>query len=164
MITIRDYRPSDWPDVDRIYREGLRTGVATFETCPKAQDTWEGESVTGSALIAETGTGVLGWAVLWPVSDRCAYAGVAEVSVYVGEAARGHGVGKRLLEALVQRSETLDIWTLQAGIFEDNPGSQAIHRACGFRHMGTRERIGKLNGVWRNTMVWERRSSVVGID
>lgn len=164
MITIRPYAPEDWPAVERIYREGIATGVATFEGTPKPRAQWEGNSVPGSALIAEEDGATLGWATLWPVTDRCAYAGVAEVSVYVGATARGKGVGKLLLQALVEKSEKLGLWTLQAGIFEDNPGSQAIHKACGFRHMGTRERIGKLNGVWRNNMIWERRSTIVGVD
>lgn len=164
MIKTRLYTPNDWNDVDRIYQEGLKTGLASFETQPKKRGDFEVKSVPESAIVAVEGEQVLGWAVLWPVSDRCAYAGVAEVSVYVGENARGKGVGKILLGALVKRSEDLGIWSLQAGIFEDNYGSQAIHKACGFRHMGTRERIGKLHGVWRNNMIWERRSNVVGID
>lgn len=164
MVTVRSYTPEDWPEVERIYREGIETGVATFEGTPKPRAQWQGESVPGSALVATEDNLILGWAILWPVSDRCAYAGVAEVSVYVGAAARGKGVGKILLQALVEKSEELGLWTLQAGIFEDNPGSQAIHSSCGFRHMGTRERIGKLNGVWRNNMIWERRSKIVGVD
>lgn len=164
MITTRAYTPADWPSVDRIYREGLETGLATFETEPKLQADFEGKSVPGSALVAVDGDAVVGWAVLWPVSDRCVYGGVAEVSIYIGAEARGKGVGKTLLKALIVRSEELGIWSLQAGTFEDNHGSQAIHKACGFRLLGIRERIGKLHGVWRNNMIWERRSDKVGID
>lgn len=164
MITTRDYSPADWPDVDRIYREGIKTGLATFETEPKAQAGFEGKSVKNSALVATEDDHVLGWAVMWPVSDRCVYGGVAEVSVYVGEDARGKGVGKLLLNALITRSEELGFWTLQAGIFPENEASRAIHEACGFRVFGVRERIGKLHGVWKDNMQLERRSSINGID
>ncbi|NVJ69656.1 MAG: N-acetyltransferase family protein [Alphaproteobacteria bacterium] len=164
MITTRDYNSADWADVDRIYQEGIKTGLATFETEPKAQADFETKSVKNSALVATDGKRILGWAILWPVSDRCAYRGVAEVSVYIGEEARGKGVGKLLLNALIKRSEELGFWTLQAGIFEDNFGSQALHKSCGFRHIGTRERIGKLHDNWRNNMIWERRSTTVGGD
>jgi len=164
-MNIRPYRPSDWPDVERITQEGIDTGVATFETKPKPQAAWEKQSLSGSQMVAETAGGVvMGWALLWPVSDRCAYAGVAEVSVYVAASAQGQGVGKALLNALIQISEQeLGIWTIQAGIFEDNPGSIALHKACGFRVLGIRERIGQLDGVWRNNMQLERRSKVVGV-
>lgn len=164
MISIRAYTPADWTAVDRIYREGLKTGLATFETTPKQQTDFEGKSVPDSAIVATENGAVIGWAILWPVSDRCVYGGVAEVSIYLGEDARGKGVGKQLLNALVTRSEELGIWSLQAGTFEDNIPSQAIHKACGFRLVGIRERIGKLHGVWRNNMIWERRSTRVGID
>ncbi len=164
MISTRDYQPADWPDVDRIYQEGIKTGLATFETTPKAQADFEDKSVKRSALIAEEDGRILGWAVLWPVSDRCVYGGVAEVSVYVGEDARGKGVGKTLLKALIDRSEELGLWTLQAGIFPENKASRAIHEACGFRVFGVRERIGKLHGVWKDNMQLERRSKVNGID
>ncbi len=165
MTKIRDYQHTDWAAVDRIYKEGIKTGLATFETEPKEQAYWEQTSIPKSQLVAVAEDGkVLGWAVLWPVSDRCAYKGVAEVSVYVGENARGMGLGKKLLNALIKRSEELGFWTLQAGIFEDNPGSQAIHKSCGFRIIGVRERVGKLHGVWRNNMILERRSAVNGLD
>ncbi|MFC4347412.1 GNAT family N-acetyltransferase [Kordiimonas lipolytica] len=164
MITTRDYSPTDWPDVDRIYREGIKTGLATFETKPKAQADFEGKSIKNSTLVATEDDHVLGWAVMWPVSDRCVYGGVAEVSVYVGEDARGKGVGKLLLNALITRSEELGFWTLQAGIFPENEASRAIHEACGFRVFGVRERIGQLHGVWKDNMQLERRSSINGID
>lgn len=162
-MKIRPYDAADWPEVERIYAEGIATKVATFETQPKAQSKWEKDSIDGSAFVAENSGGVLGgWAVLWPVSDRCAYAGVAEVSVYVGGNARGQGVGKALLNELVSKSEKLDIWTLQAGIFEENTASIKLHEKCGFRLVGIRERLGALDGVWKNIAFMERRSSVVG--
>ncbi len=163
MTTIRPYSPSDWTDVERIYAEGIATGMATLETEPKKQDKWEQDSVPNTAIVAQADGGdVQGWAILWPVSDRCAYAGVAEVSVYVAGSARGQGIGKVLLKELVSRSETRGIWTLQAGIFEENIGSVKLHEKCGFRIVGVRERLGALNGNWKNIVSMERRSSVVG--
>ncbi|PCI59791.1 MAG: N-acetyltransferase [Kordiimonadales bacterium] len=164
-MRVRPYKREDWPSVESITREGIATGVATFETEPKTQSTWEKESLQGSQLVAEAeDRTILGWTILWPASDRCVYAGVAEVSVYVSAEAQGRGVGKALLRELIRLTEEeLDIWTIQAGIFEDNPGSIALHKACGFRILGYRERIGKLHGVWRNNLQLERRSSKVGI-
>lgn len=162
-MNIRAYSPKDWPAVERIYAEGIATKLATFETQPKAQEKWQNESVPGSALVAETDAGTIGgWAVLWPVSDRCAYAGVAEVSVYVGNNSKGKGVGKNLLQELVKTSESLGLWTLQAGIFEENKASIALHEKCGFRLVGVRERLGALDGVWKNIVLMERRSNAVG--
>lgn len=164
MTTIRPYLPADWPDVQQIYADGIATKVATFETKPKPQNQWESESVNSSAIVAElpNSDSLAGWAILWPVSDRCAYAGVAEVSVYVGSNARGAGVGKALLRELVTISERLDIWTLQAGIFEENLPSIRLHEKCGFRIVGVRERLGALDGIWKNIVLMERRSEVVG--
>lgn len=163
MTLVRDYRPADWPVVEAIYEEGIRTGLATFETSPKSRDAWEGTSVKNSQLVAEADDRTLwGWALLWPVSDRCAYRGVAEISVYVAASARGKGIGKLLLNALVVRAESLGIWTMQAGIFEDNKASIRLHEACGFRTVGVRERLGALNGIWKNVMLMERRSDTVG--
>lgn len=166
MMKIRPYIHADWPQVRNIYAEGISTGVATFETTPKPQNKWEDESVPCSQLVAEGKDGtLLGWITLWPASDRCVYAGVAEVSVYVATAAAGKGIGKALMTDLIRLTEEkLTIWTIQAGIFEDNPASLALHKSCGFRVLGTRERIGKLNGVWRDNIQLERRSDVVGID
>lgn len=165
MTRTRPYKKPDWPVVERIMQEGIDTGVATFETKPKPQEKWEKESIPSTQLVAVDKTEtILGWAALWPVSDRCAYAGVAEVSIYVSEKAQGRGVGKLLLTAIIDKSETLGIWTIQAGVFENNPGSIALHLSCGFRLIGTRERIGKLHGVWKNIQQLERRSTLVGTD
>ncbi|MCJ9427665.1 GNAT family N-acetyltransferase [Kordiimonas marina] len=163
MVTLRPYRTDDWPAVRRIYAEGIETGIATFETEPKPQQTWEGKSVPGSQLVAEEDGDVIGWALLWPVSDRCAYRGVAEVSVYIAASARGRGVGKALLTALNGLSEELGIWTQQAGIFAENTASIGLHEACGYRLVGIRERLGCLDGRWRNIAFMERRSTVVGV-
>lgn len=162
-VSIRPYQPADWPHVQRIYQEGIDTGLATFETAPKPQAKWESQSIEGSAIVATGFEGdILGWAVLWPVSDRCAYAGVAEVSVYVGAAARGKGVGSKLLAKLTELSEALGLWTLQAGIFAENTGSIELHKRCGFREIGVREKLGALHGNWKDVMLMERRSKSVG--
>jgi len=165
MAHIRPYNSTDWPAVARIMQQGIDTGVASFETTPKPQEKWEKDSISGTQMVAvDAQDTVIGWIVLWPVSDRCAYVGVAEVSVYVAPEAKNQGVGKLLLNALIKKSEKLGLWTLQAGIFEDNPGSIALHKSCGFRLLGVRERIGKLRGVWKNSQQFERRSSIAGVD
>ena len=152
-----------WPQVKAIYEQGLATGHATFETQAPTWETWDVGHLAHSRLVAvDTNDQVLGWAALSPVSGRCVYGGVAEVSVYVADAARGQGVGRQLLAALVAESEKNGIWTLQAGIFPENTASLRLHEAHGFRVLGQRERIGKLAGVWRDTVLLERRSAVVG--
>ena len=163
-MKIRPYSSDDWPDVERIYAEGIATGLATFETAPKPQYAWETNSISDSALVLEDSgeLGIMGWAVLWPVSNRAAYAGVGEVSVYVGAHARGRGAGKMLLKNLINTSESLGIWTLQAGIFEANTLSVSLHEKCGFRNVGMREKIAALNGIWKNIILMERRSKMVG--
>ena len=163
-MKIRPYSSDDWPNVERIYAEGIATGLATFETEPKSQDNWESGSIQGSAIVLEgsNGASILGWAVLSPVSSRAAYAGVGEVSLYVGANARGHGAGKTLLTELITTSEAIGIWTLQAGIFEENTLSVSLHEKCGFRIVGTRKKIATLNGDWKNIILMERRSKLVG--
>ncbi len=156
--------PQHWEDVKRIYEEGIGTGNATFQTAAPEWEEWNKAHLQTCRLIAVENDKLLGWAALTPVSDRCVYAGVAEVSVYIAEAARGKGMGKQLLRALINESEQHNLWTLQAGIFPENTGSIKIHEACGFRIIGKRERIGKMNGVWRDTILLERRSNTVGID
>ena len=161
-ITIETMKPEDWEAVRAIYQQGIATGNATFETEPPEWETWDASHLQKCRLVARAGSQVLGWAALTPVSGRCVYAGVAEVSVYVARAARGRGVGKALLNALITESEQNGIWTLQAGIFPENAASIALHKACGFRGVGYRERIGQMNGVWRDVILMERRSKVVG--
>ena len=123
---------------------------------------WDGAHLRGARLLAKIDNRIVGFAALNPVSTRPAYAGVAEVSLYVGSSSRGQGIGQALLKALVQKSETLGLWTLQAVIFKENVGSIALHKRCGFREVGVRERIAELNGVWRDTVLLERRSEEVG--
>lgn len=155
-------RPADWPEVRRIYAEGISTGHATFEAEPPAWDAWDAGHRPDCRLVVRDGDSLLGWAALAPVSGRCVYGGVAEVSVYVAQAARGRGVGRRLLGALIEESERQGIWTLQAGIFPENESSLRLHRAVGFRDVGRRERLGRLGGDWRDVMLLERRSAEVG--
>jgi len=155
--------PHDWPAVRRTYEEGIATGLATFETTAPDWDEWNQSHLPSCRLVACRDGKVAGWAALSPVSDRCAYAGVAEVSVYVAEGHRGHGVGRTLLDALVTASEAQGIWTLQAGIFAANMGSVSLHEHCGFRVVGRRERLGQLNGVWHDVLLLERRSDIVGV-
>jgi phosphinothricin acetyltransferase len=162
-IEIAALRSSDWESVSRIYAEGIATGHATFETAIPSWEEWDGAHLATPRLVARDAERTLGWAALSPVSGRCVYGGVAEVSVYVAAAARGRGVGRSLLEALVAQSEAAGLWTLQAGVFPENEASLAIHRLCGFREVGRRERIGKLGGVWRDVVLLERRSRVAGV-
>jgi phosphinothricin acetyltransferase len=163
-ILIRKMTPEDWPAVAKIYAEGIQTGQATFQAEVPTWEDWDRAHVTNCRLVALADTGeIMGWAALTPVSGRCVYAGVAEVSVYVGAAFRGQNLGSQLLSQLVAESEAEGFWTLQAGIFPENVGSVRIHEKAGFRIVGYRERIGQLAGVWRDTLFLERRSSRVGL-
>jgi L-amino acid N-acyltransferase YncA len=163
-MEIQNMQPAHWQFVKAIYEEGIVTGHATFETQSPGWEDWNEAHLQEPRLIALDHDQITGWAALTPVSGRCIYAGVAEVSVYVGKDQRGKGVGKTLLRALVEASEKNNFWTLQAGIFPENTSSLKIHETCGFRIIGCREKIGKMNGIWRNTFLLERRSGLVGID
>ena len=164
MLTIQPFSGVHWPEAKAIYEAGLATGNATFQTEAPTWEAWDQSHLGHSRLVAtDDAGGVLGWAALSPVSGRCVYGGVAEVSVYVAAEARGQGVGRQLLAALIAEAEAHGMWTLQAGIFPENLASLKLHEALGFRTVGYRERIGKLHGVWRNTVLLERRSSVVGV-
>ena len=151
-------RASDWEQVRAIYLEGIRSGHATFETDAPSWETWDEGHHQFARLVMRDEEAILGWAALSPVSKRHVYCGVAEVTVYVSETARGQGIGRALLEALIQQSEQNGIWTLQASIFPENIASVQLHLRCGFREVGRRERIATLNGVWRDTLLFERRS------
>jgi L-amino acid N-acyltransferase YncA len=161
---IEEMRASDWPEVRAIYLEGIATGNATFETGAPSWEEWDGGHLSSCRFVARMNEGIGGWAALKPVSSRQAYSGVMEVSVYVTASARGCGMGRALLEALVSASEQNDVWTLQAGILAENLASLELHRRCGFREVGRRERIGKLKDAWRDVVLMERRSKCVGID
>ena len=163
-IVIQQMTTADWPRVKQIYLEGIATGHATFETAAPSFEQWDQAHLPVARLVAQQGGGIAGWAALSLVSQRCVYGGVAEVSVYVSLSSQASGVGRKLLEALISESEQNGIWTLQAGIFPENVGSLVLHQRCGFREVGRRERIGKMNGVWRDTILLKRRSMTVGID
>lgn len=154
---------ADWPAVADIYREGIATGHATFNTEAPSWEEWDRSHLAACRLVAVDGHEVLGWAAMIPVSDRCVYSGVAEESVYVSARARGRGVGRLLLEGLIAASEGQGIWTLQAGIFPENTPSIALHERLGFRLVGRRERLGKMaSGQWRDVLMLERRSPTIG--
>lgn len=160
---IRELCTDDWDAVRAIYAEGIATGNATFETQVTTWEDWDAGHLPTCRLVARKGERIAGWAALSPVSGRCVYAGVTEVSIYVAADARGQGVGKALLAALVEASEQEGIWTLQAGIFPENEASIVLHKRCGFRVVGRRERLGQMDGVWRDVLLMERRSDVVGV-
>jgi len=161
LISIRPLIPTDWEDVRRIYLEGIATRQATFETEAPAWEEWDAKHLQFARLVAESqDRTLLGWAALSAVSSRRVYSGVAEVSVYVAEKSRKRGIGRILLQRLIEESEAHGIWTLQAGIFPENVASVRTHVSCGFRVVGTRERIAKLDGNWRDTLILERRSSL----
>ncbi len=163
-IEIQQMNTQDWEVVSRIYKMGIDTGNATFETEVPTWQHWDAAHVQACRLIAIIENEVVGWAALSPVSSRCVYDGVAEVSVYVDTAQGGKGIGSKLLESLIQKSEEAGFWTLQSGIFPENVASLKIHKRLGFREIGYREKIGKMNNVWRDNIILERRSKTVGID
>lgn len=154
----------DWDEVTSIYHEGIGTGDATFETNVPEYEQWDKSHLRDCRLVARAEGKVIGWAALSPVSTRCVYSGVAELSIYVTVLARGIGVGKVLLSAVIDESESIGMWTLQAGIFPENATSIALTKACGFKEVGRRERIGQMDGIWRDVILLERRSTVVGIE
>lgn len=162
-ITIADMKMDDWKAVRDIYRQGIETGNATFETDVPDWVVWDRNHRADCRLIIRSQDRSVGWAALSPVSQRTVYSGVAEVSVYVAKEVRNRGIGKALLSALVMAAENAGIWTLQAGIFPENKASIALHLRCGFRKVGCRKRIGQLHGTWRDVILMERRSLVVGI-
>lgn len=164
-LVVEEMRAGDWEEVRAVYLEGIATGDATFERTAPSWETWDASHMKEARLVVREGARLKGWAALSRVSSRAVYAGVAEVSVYVAAAARGEGVGLALLESLVEASERAGVWTLQAGIFPENSASVRLHLRCGFREVGRRERIGRTtDGRWRDTLLFERRSTIVGLD
>lgn len=162
-MTIEPMIAGDWEAVRRIYLEGIATGHATFETDAPTWSQWDQARLPHGRLVARVGGMVRGWAALSSVSSRPAYRGVAEVSLYVEAAGRGQGIGTALLEAQIEAAEAAGIWTLQGAIFPENLASLALVKRGGFREVGRRERIGQRDGLWRDTILVERRSLVVGI-
>jgi len=159
-VTIEDLRADDWPACALIYEEGLDIG--TFEESVPSWAQWDNTHLPEPRLVAREGDEILGWAALGPVSRRPCYAGVTENSLYVARSARGRGVGRALLEELVRRADEAGVWTIQAGILGGNDASVALHERCGFRVVGTRERIAQKRGVWRDVVLMERRSPFIG--
>jgi L-amino acid N-acyltransferase YncA len=158
-IDIRDLRPGDWPEVARIYAEGIATRNATFETDVPSWEVWDGVHLHHPRLVGTVEGGVIAWAAVLPVSARPVYRGVAEISLYVADGYRGQGVGAALLERFVESAEAAGIWTLQTSVFPENKASLALLERFDFREVGVRERIGQLDGVWRDTVLLERRSA-----
>jgi L-amino acid N-acyltransferase YncA len=161
-LNIQELSEQDWEDIKEIYLQGIQTGNATFQTEAPPSEQWFKDHISDCSIGCFQDGKMLGWAALSKVSSRCVYSGVAEVSIYVRKDARGRGVGNFLLEDLIQISETLGYWTLQAGIFPENVSSIRLHTTNGFREVGRRERIGKLHNVWRDVILYERRSGVIG--
>jgi L-amino acid N-acyltransferase YncA len=161
-MELQPMQPDDWPAVRAIYEAGIATGNATFETAAPNWPAWDAGHLAEHRLVARDEDGwVIGWTALAPVSDRCAYAGVAEDSIYVAPGAQGLGVGRILLAAVVASAEQAGIWTVQTGIFPENQASVRLHEACGFRVVGRRERLGRLHGRWRDVLLLERRSPAI---
>jgi phosphinothricin acetyltransferase len=158
QLLIRQLKREHWLAVQAIYEQGIAGGNATFETEAPSWEDWDKTHLEGHRLVALQGGEVVGWAALAPVSERCVYAGVAENSVYVADSAQGRGVGRALLDELIRRSEQDGIWTIQTGIFPENVASLDLHKRCGFRVVGTRERIGRHHDVWRDVVFMERRA------
>lgn len=161
-LFVNRMQAEDWQQVCAIYLEGIATGNATFETDAPQWERWNQAHLQFARLVVRAGDAILGWAALSPVSARAVYRGVAEVSLYVSAEQRGKGIGQKLLTCLIEESEKNGIWTLQAGIFPENMASIVLHRKCGFREVGRREKLGKLNGRWRDVTMLERRSQNVG--
>jgi phosphinothricin acetyltransferase len=156
-LEVRHFRDEDWSAVHAIYAQGIATGNATYETEPPSFERWSASHPSEHRFVAVCDGAVVGWVAGSPVSDRCAYAGVLEDSVYVDARAQGQGIGRHLLEAFIAHADAAGIWTIQSGIFPENVASVELHRRCGFRVVGTRERLGQLNGTWRDVLLMERR-------
>jgi phosphinothricin acetyltransferase len=161
-MQIRDLRPEDWPDVARIFEEGIASGNATFEVASPSWEGWDSAHLADHRLVVTLDGEVVGWAALSAVSDRACYSGVAEHSIYIAERVRGLGFGRQLLAALIASSEAAGFWTLQAGIFPENEASIALHTSLGFRVVGVRQRLGRADRGWRDVVLLERRSEVTG--
>lgn len=163
--TIEEMKESDWEQVSSIYLDGIKTGIATFQTEAPSWEDWDKGHIRSCRLVAKSRNKVLGWAALSPTSSRCVYKGVAEVSIYIGKECKGQGIGTALLAHLIKESEKNGFWTLQSGIIAKNAASIALHKKCGFREVGIREKVAKMNNTeWMDVMFMERRSKIAGID
>lgn len=164
MIAIKPLLPAHATAVLRIYGEGLQTGNATFNTIVPSWNEWNSNHHLHTRFVAVAGEEVLGWVALSPVSSRGCYSGVAEFSIYIGELHRGKGIANLLMQKMIEESEANDIWTLYSATFEKNFASVELQKKFGFRVIGYRERIAKLNNIWHNTVILERRSKITGAD
>jgi len=160
-IAVEELLPEHWPEVSRIYADGISTGDATFETDVPSWDDWDRSHLSEHRFVALRGGAVVGWVAVRTVSERCVYDGVVENSVYVDERVRGSGVGRLLLERLIASTEAAGIWTIQTGIFPENEPSLRLHQRVGFELVGRRKRLGKLHGAWRDVLLLERRSDAI---
>jgi L-amino acid N-acyltransferase YncA len=163
IMEIKTIEEKNYPAIAEIYLQGIATGHATFQTEAPEWEAWDKSHLAFCRLAAFVNGEMLGWAALSPVSSRCVYGGVAEVSIYVASSARGKGIGKMLFTQLIKESEENGLWTLQSGVFPENIGSIKLHEDMGFRKIGCREKIGNMNGVWRDNVIMERRSKIVGV-
>jgi L-amino acid N-acyltransferase YncA len=161
VVEIRPLAQADWPRVEAIYAEGIATGDATFETAPPSWEEFDAGRLPDHRFVAVENGEVVGWIAVSPTSSRECYAGVVENSVYVAETARGRGVGRALMDALIASTEAAGIWTIQTGVFPENEATLALHERAGFRVVGRHERIAQLDGVWRDTLLLERRSASI---
>ncbi|CAM4179453.1 GNAT family N-acetyltransferase [Zobellia nedashkovskayae] len=161
-IELKAMLPEDWQSVSKIYAEGMSTGYATFEQQTPTYEAWSTNHLEHCRLVAFLGDKCMGWAALSPVSKRAVYCGVAEVSIYILQDAQGKGVGSKLMQALISESEENGFWTLQSGIFPENKGSIRLHEKMGFRYIGKREQIAQRDGIWKDNLLFERRSKIVG--
>jgi phosphinothricin acetyltransferase len=160
-VVVRELREEDWPAVLEIFEQGIAGGNATFETAAPSWEAWDRSQLDGQRWVAVESGRVVGWVAAHPVSLRPCYRGVVEHSVYVHDEWQGRGIGRLLLERLVESTEADGIWTIQTGVFPENEASLALHEKCDFRVVGTQEKLGKMNGVWRDVVVIERRSSAI---
>lgn len=163
--TIEEMKESDWDEVSKIYLEGINTGIATFQNSLPTFEVWDNGHIKSCRLVAKCDGKILGFIALSPTSSRPVYSGVAEVSIYIEENYRGLGVGKALMTSLIKLSEENNFWTLQSGIIRENAASIELHKKCGFREIGVREKVAKMdNSIWHDTVLMERRSKIVGMN
>ncbi len=160
-ITIKSMLPEHWSEVAIIYQDGVETGMATFEKEIPSWEVWDSNHIKACRIIAVLNKKIVGWAALSPVSSRCVYGGVGEVSVYVSNGFRGNQIGEKLLRRLIMESEENGLWTIQSSVFPENIGSIKLHEKVGFRKIGYREKIGALNGVWKDNILLEKRSKLI---
>lgn len=156
-------KPSDWDQVKKIYLDGVKTGLATFQTGAPEWNEWDQGHIKSCRIVARSGDSILGWAALSPTSSRCCYKGIGEVSIYINETCKGKGIGTALIQHLISESENNGFWTLQSAITKENAASLALHKKCGFREIGFREKIAQMpDGTWHDVVLVERRSYVIG--